>query len=78
MLFLPTKVIKLVPLSKSIDEQFITLADKIQFKIALKCRVHPKLLGLSQGGNFGGGSAGITDLEAVYGNCITAGAKDYC
>ncbi|MDY0388276.1 MAG: phage portal protein [Methanolobus sp.] len=55
--------IKLVPLSKSIDEQFITLADKIQFKIALKCRVHPKLLGLSQGGNFGGGSAGITDLK---------------
>lgn len=55
--------IKLVPLSKSIDEQFITLNDKIQFKIALKCRVHPKLLGLSQGGNFGGGSAGITDLK---------------
>lgn len=55
--------IKLIPLSKSIDEQFITLNDKIQFKIALKCRVHPKLLGLSQGGNFGGGSAGITDLK---------------
>ncbi len=55
--------IKLIPLSKSIDEQFITLNDKIQFKIALKCRVHPKLLGLSTGGNFGGGSAGITDLK---------------
>ena len=55
--------IKLIPLSKSIDEQFITLNDKIQFKIALKCRVNPKLLGLSQGGNFGGGSAGITDLK---------------
>jgi capsid portal protein len=55
--------IKLIPLSKSIDEQFITLSDKTQFKIALKCRVHPKLLGLSTGGNFGGGSAGITDLK---------------
>lgn len=55
--------IKLIPLSKSIDEQFITLNDKIQFKIALKCRVYPKLLGLSTGGNFGGGSAGITDLK---------------
>lgn len=55
--------IKLIPLSKSIDEQFISLSEKTQFRIALKCRVHPKLLGLSQGGNFGGGSAGITDLK---------------
>jgi hypothetical protein len=55
--------IKLIPLSKSIDEQFIHLTDKIQFKIALKCRVHPKLLGLNAGGGLGGGSAGITDLK---------------
>ena len=55
--------ITLVPLSKSIDEQFISLNDKVQFKIALKCRVHPKLLGLSTGGNFGGGSAGMGDLK---------------
>lgn len=55
--------ITLVPLSKSIDEQFISLNDKVQFKIALKCHVHPKLLGLSSGGNFGGGSAGIADLK---------------
>lgn len=55
--------IKLIPLSKAIDEQFISLSEKTQFRIALKCRVHPKLLGLSTGGNFGGGSAGITDLK---------------
>lgn len=55
--------IKLIPLSKAIDEQFISLSEKTQFRIALKLRVHPKLLGLSTGGNFGGGSAGITDLK---------------
>lgn len=55
--------ITLVPLTKSIDEQFLSLSQRVQFRIALKCRVHPKLLGLSVGGNFGGGSAGITDLK---------------
>lgn len=55
--------IKLVPLSKAIDEQFLSLSTKLQFRIALKCRVLPKLLGLSTGGNFGGGSAGVTDLK---------------
>jgi|GEM_PF-2569152 len=55
--------VSLIPLSKSIDEQFITLNDKLQFKIALKCRVMPKLLGLSGGTALGGGSAGIADLK---------------
>lgn len=55
--------IKLIPLSKTIDQQFITLSDNIQFKIALKCRVHPKLLGLNVSTGLGGGSAGITDLK---------------
>lgn len=62
--------IKLIPLSKAIDEQFLTLSEKIQYRIAQHCQVHPKLLGLSVGGNFGGGSAGVADLklflETVY------------
>lgn len=64
--------IQLVPLSSKIDEQFITLNDKIQFKIALKCRVYPKLLGLNTGGNFGGGSAGITDLKLFLETVVKA------
>lgn len=55
--------IKLVPLSKSIDEQFISLNEKTRFQIALKMHVLPKMLGISSGGNFGGGSAGIADLQ---------------
>lgn len=68
--------ITLVPLSKSIDEQFISLSDKVQFRIALKCGVHPKLLGLSVGGNFGGGSAGISDLK-LFIETICQPAQDY-
>lgn len=55
--------IQLIPLSKSIDEQFISLNEKTRFQIALKCQVMPKMIGLSTGGNFGGGSAGIADLQ---------------
>lgn len=55
--------IQLVPLSKSIDEQFISLNEKTRFQIALKCQVMPKMIGLSTGGNFGGGSAGMADLQ---------------
>lgn len=55
--------IKLIPLSKSIDEQFISLNEKVRFQIALKCHVLPKMLGISSGGNFGGGSAGMADLQ---------------
>lgn len=62
--------VKLVPLSKAIDEQFLSLSEKIQYRIAQYEQVHPKLLGLSVGGNFGGGSAGVADLklfiETVY------------
>jgi capsid portal protein len=62
--------VKLVPLSKAIDEQFLSLSEKIQYRIAQYQQVHPKLLGLSVGGNFGGGSAGVADLklfiETVY------------
>ena len=55
--------VKLVPLSKSIDEQFITLNEKVRFQITLKCHVMPKMVGISQGGNFGGGSAGVADMQ---------------
>lgn len=62
--------IKLAPLSKAIDEQFLSLSEKTQYRIAQYMQVHPKLLGLSVGGNFGGGSAGVADLklflETVY------------
>ena len=56
--------IKLVPLSKEIDAQFLSLGEKCQFRIALACQVLPKMLGLSTGGNFGGGSAAMGDLNS--------------
>lgn len=55
--------VKLVPLSKSIDEQFINLNEKVRFQIILKNRVLPKMVGINMGGNFGGGSAGIADMQ---------------
>ena len=68
--------IKLVPLSKSIDEQFINLNEKTRFQIALKCRVMPKMLGISTGGNFGGGSAGMADLQ-LYIETVSRSEQQY-
>jgi capsid portal protein len=68
--------IKLVPLSKSIDEQFISLNEKTRLQIALKCRVMPKMLGISSGGNFGGGSAGMADLQ-LYIETVSRSEQQY-
>lgn len=68
--------IKLMPLSKSIDEQFISLNEKTRFQIALKCRVMPKMLGISTGGNFGGGSAGMADLQ-LYLETVSKSEQQY-
>lgn len=56
--------IKLIPLSKEIDAQFLSLGERLQFRVALTCQVLPKMLGLSAGGNFGGGSAAAGDLSS--------------
>lgn len=79
MLFLSVpqeKAIKLMPLSKSIDEQFISLNEKTRFQIALKCRVMPKMLGISTGGNFGGGSAEMADLQ-LYLETVSKSEQQY-
>lgn len=68
--------IKLIPLSKSIDEQFISLNEKTRLQIALKCRVMPKMLGISSGGNFGGGSAGMADLQ-LYIETVSRSEQQY-
>lgn len=68
--------VNMVKLSQAIDEQFITLGDKIKLNIALKKGVPPKLLGISQGGNFGGGSAGIADMQ-IYIETISKPDQGY-
>lgn len=55
--------IQIVPISKTLDEQFRNMKLDNRNQIALYMRVLPKLLGISSGGNFGGGSAGIADLK---------------
>lgn len=68
--------VNMVKLSQAIDEQFITLGDKVKLNIALKKGVPPKLLGISQGGNFGGGSAGIADLQ-IYIETVSKSDQAY-
>lgn len=55
--------VQVVQMSKELTDTFIKLIDNNRDYIAMHMGMFPKLLGISQGGNFGGGSAGIADLK---------------